>query len=206
MHIKLIMCIFILLKANSKSIYSTVISKLRMARGASDLGHIAWFWDYLGLIVWTMPGKAVNISIVKPFKMSVEFLVHCVPCVSLLSNLGWKGLMTYLTKSVFLHDYWTKSDGIFFIKMQIISYFFIILSILRLIHKFGSYWCWKSDCNLFLFIFFFGGGASCIILTFCHDKNSFNSHSVSTNKQTHTTNRIYGNLHYKAARWLSTYK
>ena len=33
-----------------------------MARGGSALGHIAWFWDYLGLIVWTMPGKAVNIS------------------------------------------------------------------------------------------------------------------------------------------------
>ena len=25
--------------------------------------YLAWFWDYLGFIVWTMPGKAVNISI-----------------------------------------------------------------------------------------------------------------------------------------------
>ena len=42
----------------------------------------------------------------------VEFSVPCVVWVSLLSKLGWKGLMTYLTKkkSLFLHDYWTKSN------------------------------------------------------------------------------------------------
>ena len=32
-----------------------------MARCAIALGHKAWFWDYLGLIVWTMPQKAVKI-------------------------------------------------------------------------------------------------------------------------------------------------
>ena len=40
-----------------------VISKPCMACGAKALGHKAWFWDYLGLTFWTMPQKAVNISI-----------------------------------------------------------------------------------------------------------------------------------------------
>ena len=64
----------------------------------------------------------------KPFNRSVEFRVHCVVWVCWLSTLGWKGLMTYLTKSfvIFLCDYWPKSDGIFS-KMQIISYSFKFL-------------------------------------------------------------------------------
>ena len=58
----------------------------------------------------------------KPFNKSVEFRVHCVVLVCWLSKLGWKGLMTYLTKILFLCDSWTKLDGIFG-KMQIIKYF-----------------------------------------------------------------------------------
>ena len=33
----------------------TGISKPCMAPGASTLGHTAWFWDSLGLIIWTIP-------------------------------------------------------------------------------------------------------------------------------------------------------
>ena len=31
-----------------------------MARGASPLDHMTWFWEYIGLIVQTMLRKAVN--------------------------------------------------------------------------------------------------------------------------------------------------
>ena len=42
------------------------------------------------------------------------------------TKLGWKGLMTYITKSKFIRDYWTKSDAVV-AEMQIISNIFIIL-------------------------------------------------------------------------------
>ena len=51
-------------------------------------------------------------------------------------------------KSIFLCDYWTKSDGVF-TEMQIISYSFIILKHIQIDLHFESYWCWKSDCNFF---------------------------------------------------------
>ena len=80
----------------------------------------------------------------KPFKRSVEFSVRFEMRVSFLSKFGWKGLMTCLIKSLFLRDYWIKSDGVF-AEMQIISYNFINLSIFRSICNFERYWCWKSD-------------------------------------------------------------
>ena len=72
------------------------------------------------------------LSIHKPFKTckrSTELRAHCVVRVSFLSKLGWKELVTclkLLQKSLYLRDYWTKSNGVF-AKMQIISYCFIIL-------------------------------------------------------------------------------
>ena len=67
------MFIYCFIQGMASNYEPTVISIPCMARGASALGHIAWFWDYLGLIVWTMPGKAVNISI--PVIMYMKCLI-----------------------------------------------------------------------------------------------------------------------------------
>ena len=70
--------------------------------------------------------------------------------------------MTYLTKSTFLCDYWTKSDGIF-AKMQIISYIFIILKHIQVSSQFRkllmlkvwlSFWgdnLYKKYVNIFIY-------------------------------------------------------
>ena len=63
-------------------------------------------------------------------------------------NLDGRDLWHTLQKFLFLHDYWTKSEGVFG-KMQIISYSFIILKHIEIDSQSESYWCWKSDCNLF---------------------------------------------------------
>ena len=67
-------------------------------------------------------------------------IVHCVVRVSFLSKLGWKGLMTCLTKSLFLRDYWTKLDGVF-AEMQIINYSLIFLKHIQInLINFESDW------------------------------------------------------------------
>ena len=43
----------------------------------------------------------------------------------------------HLKKSIFLHDFWAKSDGVF-AEMQIISYIFIILKHIEIDLQFGK--------------------------------------------------------------------
>ena len=58
------------------------------------------------------------------------------------------GLVTYLTKSLFLCAYLTKSNGVFG-KMQIISYSFKILKHIYINLQFWKLLMLKSDCNFF---------------------------------------------------------
>ena len=45
------------------------------------------------------------------------------------------------------------------------------ITIIRLIHKFESYWCWKSDC-IFFFFFFLGGGGQMVHVVGAKHRNS----------------------------------
>ena len=95
------------------------------------------------------PIQVLYIHLHKPFKRSVEFSFHCVAWVSFLSKFGWKGLMTCLIKSLFLPDYWTKSD-VFFAEMQIISYKFIILKHIQINLQFQKILMLKVRLYFFL--------------------------------------------------------
>ena len=98
--------------------------------------------------------------------------IQCSLCsVSLLSVKIWmEGSydMTFLIKSLFLHDYWTKSDGVF-AEMQIISYYFIILKHIQINSQCRKIMMLKvrlsSSSSSSSFFFFGGGGQSVYICT-----------------------------------------
>ena len=94
--------------------------------------------------------QVLYISLHKPLRRSVEFSVHCVVWVSLLSKLGWKGLkMTHIIKMPI--SLWLLNQiGCGFATMQIISYRFIILKQIN----FESYW-WRKPNVLFVFVCLF---------------------------------------------------
>ena len=52
------------------------LEKMWMCRSPLGHVHVAWFWDYLGLIVWTMSGKAVGLNKKKYYKYTITDCRH----------------------------------------------------------------------------------------------------------------------------------
>ena len=85
--------------------------------------------------------------------------------VNVYSKLGWKGPMTYLTKSTFIRDYTEPNlDGVFG-KMQIISYILIFLKHNQVNSQFWKLLMlkvWLYFLFIYLFFFFFWGGVQSV--------------------------------------------
>ena len=61
-----------------------------MARGASALRHIAWFWNYRGLIVWTMMMMMIHSISSAPFICENHIQRRLAPQIVIINFHAWK--------------------------------------------------------------------------------------------------------------------